>query len=182
MNQKTLMGWLIPLAISLVACGGGGGGSSSNPNKEPGTAVPASPTLSATAALGEKIFSDKSLSASSRLSCSVCHDPAHAHAGNDNRATPLGGPNMDVPGFRNAPSPNYLSFTPAFFFDSEGTPTGGFDRDGRVSTLAEQAQRPFLAAHEMANESAAAVAAKLRNASYVAEFMQVFGSNIFDDS
>src|SRR5689334_6448739 len=123
MNQKILMGWLIPLAISLAACGGGGGGSNSEPNKEPGTAVPTSPKLSAAAALGEKIFADKSLSASGSLSCSVCHDPAHAHAGNDGRAVPLGSPNMDVPGFRNTPSLNYLSFTPAFFFDSEGTPT-----------------------------------------------------------
>lgn len=170
------------LTLALLAgCGGGGGGSSSEPNKEPGTAVPAAPALSARAALGEKIFSDQSLSASGQLACATCHDPAHAHAGNDGgRAVPLGGPGMNVPGFRNAPSLRYLSFTPSFFFDSEGTPTGGFDRDGRVDSFSEQARRPLLSAHEMANATPAAVVAKLRSASYVAEFMRVFGSDIFD--
>lgn len=167
-------------AIALLLPGCGGGGTGNNSNSEPGTAASGAPALSAAAALGEKIFSDQSLSASGLQSCASCHDPAHAHAGNDGRAVPLGGPGMNVPGFRNAPTLRYLSFNTAFFFDSEGTPTGGFNLDGRASSLAEQARRPLLAPHEMANGTPAAVVAKLRNTSYVAEFMQVFGSDIFD--
>lgn len=167
-------------AIALLLPGCGGGGTGNNSNSEPGTAASGAPALSAAAALGEKIFSDQSLSASGLQSCASCHDPAHAHAGNDGRAVPLGGPGMNVPGFRNAPTLRYLSFNTAFFFDSEGTPTGGFNLDGRASSLAEQARRPLLAPHEMANGTPAVVVAKLRNTSYVAEFMQVFGSDIFD--
>ena len=88
---------------------------------------------------------------------------------------------MDVAGFRNAPSLRYLERNPAFFFDGEGTPTGGFDRDGRAQSLAEQARRPLLAAHEMANATPADVASRLQQASYVAEFQAVFGANVFDD-
>ena len=70
---------------------------------------------------------------------------------------------------------------PHSFSISEGTPTGGFTRDGRVPSFAEQARRPFLGAHEMANASPAELIARLRNASYVSEFMQVFGSGIFEN-
>lgn len=171
-----LIGWMPLCCLLLVACGGGGG--SSDPNQEPGTAVPEAPALSPQAKLGKKLFNDASLSASGQLACSTCHDPTHA--GTDGRAVPLGGPDMNVSGFRNAPSLNYLSFTPAFYFDDEGTPTGGFDRDGRANSFSEQARRPFLAAHEMANTTPANVIAKLRGASYVSEFMQVFGNDIFD--
>ena len=160
----------VACAALLAGCGGGSGSSS-------GSDVPPSPA----AALGEKIFSDASLSASGRMSCATCHDPATAHATNDPaQVVPSGGAALDVPGFRNAPSLRYLNLTPAFFFDSEGTPTGGFNRDGRANTLIDQAQRPFLAAHEMANVTAAAVVDKLRNASYADEFRRAFGAGIFD--
>jgi len=170
----------IPLVLvtCLSACGGGSG--EGNPNSQPGHAAATAPPLSPAAALGEKIFSDQSLSASGLQSCATCHDPASAHAGNDGRAVPLGGPGMDVTGFRNTPTLRYLSFNTAFFFDDEGTPTGGFNLDGRASSLMEQAHRPFLAPHEMANGTPAEVVDKLRSASYVSEFMQVFGSDIFD--
>jgi cytochrome c peroxidase len=81
---------------------------------------------------------------------------------------------------RNAPSLRYLSFNSAFFFDAEDTPTGGFNLDGRADSLSEQARRPLLAAHEMANGTPAAVVVKLRSASYVSEFTAVFGSGVFD--
>lgn len=174
--SRALPAWLAMLI--LTACGGGGGGSHDN---DPGTAVSSAPQLSAAAALGEKIFSDTSLSASGLQSCATCHNPANAHAGSDHLPVPMGGANMLVQGFRNAPSLNYISFTPAFHFDDDGTPTGGFNRDGRAADLAQQARRPFLAAHEMANGTAANVADKLQQASYVAEFKQVFGANVFDD-
>lgn len=162
---------LLGFALLLAGCGGG---SSSEPA--------AASKVSASAALGDKIFHDASLSASGNLACATCHDPARAHAGNDNRAVPLGGAALTQPGFRNAPSLRYLKQNPAFFFDAEDTPTGGFNRDGRARSLAEQARRPFLAAHEMANADAADVVNKLRAAPYAEEFRSVFGADIFDNS
>ena len=160
-------------ALVLAACGDGNGADSSGP--------PGSSPRSAAAALGEKIFSDASLSASGQMSCATCHDPAQAHAtGNPDVVVPAGGAALDVPGFRNAPSLRYLSLAPAFFFDSEGTPTGGLNRDGRAASLIDQAQRPFLAAHEMANVTVENVIAKLRAATYVEEFRRVFGAGILD--
>jgi cytochrome c peroxidase len=86
-----------------------------------------------------------------------------------------------TPGFRNPPSLRYLSFTTAFQFNTDGTPTGGFNRDGMADTLQAQAERPFLAEHEMANATPAEVIDKLRKASYAQEFVDVFGAGAFDD-
>lgn len=134
--------------------------------------------LSAAAKLGEQIFHDPSLSASGQLACSGCHIDTQAFA--DNVAVPTGGVDMKTPGFRNAPSLLYMNTTPAFFFASDGTPTGGFNRDGRAASLVEQAQRPLLAAHEMANGTPDAVVTKLKAAAYASDFKAVFGQNIFD--
>src|SRR4029450_1720949 len=95
-------------AVALAACGGGNGGSDDTP----------APQRSAVAALGERIFSDATLSLSGRMSCATCHAPTTAHAGNDpDLVVPAGGATLVTPGFRNAPSLNYLNLTPAFFFD-----------------------------------------------------------------
>lgn len=168
---------LVPTAFLISACGGGSAG---NPNAEPGQVMATAPVLSPAAALGKKIFFDAGLSASGLLSCATCHDPATAHAGSDGRAVPLGGAAMNTPGLRNTPTLNYLSFNTAFHFDAQRTPTGGFNLDGRAASFMEQARRPFLAPHEMANGTPAVVVEKLRSAGYVSEFMQVFGSDVFD--
>lgn len=138
--------------------------------------------LSAQAQLGEKIFHDTSLSASGRQSCGTCHDPAFAHAQNNGLAVQFGGARLDVPGFRAVPSLRYLNLTPAFGIDKEGTASGGFNRDGRAASLAIQAQRPFLAPHEMANADAAEVVAKLQRTPYAEQFRNVFGAAIFSDA
>jgi len=52
---------------------------------------------------------------------------------------------------------------------------------GRARTLAEQAERPFLAPHEMANLDKADVVARLKSAPYAAQFRATFGDNIFDN-
>jgi len=161
---------LLAFGLAAAACGCGGGA--------PDAAAPA---LTPAAALGEKIFSDESLSASGRMSCATCHDPAHAFGSSDpDVVVPSGGPSLATPGFRKAPSLRYLDRTPQFFFADDGTPTGGFNRDGRAATLADQAERPFLAPHEMANATPEAVVAKLRAAPYADEFRSVFGADILD--
>src|SRR5262249_47128991 len=158
----------VACVLLLTACGGGSGDALPPSDTTGSTPVTA---LSAQAALGDQIFHDTSLSANGRLSCASCHDPDHAFAGNSPiTPLPFGGGSGTVQGFRNAPSLKYLTSNPAFFFDDEGTPTGGFDRDGRANSLQEQARRPFLAAHEMANASPAEVVAKLSRATYAAQF------------
>lgn len=133
------------------------------------------------ASLGRKLFFDPTLSASGRMACSSCHDPAHAHAQADDRTVQLGGPLLDEPGTRSVPSLRYLNGF-GFSFDREGTPSGGFDRDGRAMSLSDQAERPFLSANEMANGDAATLVAKLALAEYAGEFREVFGADVFDDT
>ena len=159
------------LAVLLAACGGGGGDNSST-----GTSA----SLSAQAALGEKIFRDTSLSASGRQACASCHVSASGHAQDNALAAQFGGADLSLQGTRTTPAIRYLSFNTPFFFDGEGTPTGGFFWDGRARSLADQAGEPFLNPAEMAMPSKAAVVAKLAQASYAAEFKRVFGSGILD--
>jgi cytochrome c peroxidase len=162
-------GWL---TLAGVAVGALAGAALAGPSGSPPT--PAS--------LGRTIFHDASLSASGSVSCASCHVPASAHAQADDGAVQSGGADLNVAGFRAVPSLRYMNFDLPFFFDKEGTPTGGFNRDGRADDLIEQARRPFLAPHEMANPDAASVAGKLSRASYAGDFRRVFGADIFADA
>ncbi len=161
---------LCAAAFLLTACG--------KPDKK-ATEIPAA--LDA-AAIGEMLFHDPSLSASGKQSCATCHSPAHAHAQPNALAVQRGGPALDQPGTRAVPSLRYLAATPAFSFDAEGTASGGFNHDGSAASLAGQAERPLLAANEMANLTRTAVVEKLRKASYAAQFRQVFGAHSLDDA
>ncbi len=178
-------GWIRALGASrwfffamLASCTGGAKVSSGGADAG---GVPEPATLSAAAALGEEIFHDRSLSASGTLSCSSCHVPDHALAGGDGLAVPLGGADGTRQGLRNAPSLRYVLYTPSFHFESDGTPVGGFDRDGRAVSLRDQARGPFLADFEMANADAAAVSRRLAAAGYADEFRAQFGEHIFED-
>jgi cytochrome c peroxidase len=175
----------LALAISLSALSGlsGCGGGSSSAAAQPTTAA-AQPTTAAQ--LGKTLFADANLSASGKQSCATCHvaarafsaDPATDHG----LPVPLGGPGMDLPGFRNAPSLSYASVTPPFSLAADGTPSGGQFRDGRASTLAVQAQQPFVTPFEMANSGPADVVARLRaSATSLQQFTAVYGSAVLDD-
>ena len=142
-------------------------------------ATPAGSHLSA-ADIGKLIFHDVSLSASGKQSCASCHSPQHAHAQPNALAVQFGGPLLNLPGTRAVPSVRYLADTPPLGFDDEGTPVGGFNHDGSVDTLAAQAERPLLAANEMANLTREAVVEKLRKADYADKFRQVFGEASLD--
>lgn len=136
--------------------------------------------LSPAAQLGQKIFSDASLSASGVTSCASCHDPAHAYAQNNSLSVQHGGAHHEKEGLRAAPSLRYLHFTPAFSIDAEGKASGGFNWDGRAASLARQAEGPLLSAHEMANPNRQAVLERLKKAAYAEEFKRVFGASIFE--
>ncbi len=141
--------------------------------------TPTASDLSA-ADIGKLIFHDVSLSASGKQSCASCHSPQHAHAQANALAVQFGGPLLNQPGTRAVPSIRYLADTPPFGFDEEGTPYGGFNHDGSVDTFAAQAERPLLAANEMANLTREVVVEKLRKADYAAKFRQVFGETSLD--
>jgi cytochrome c peroxidase len=166
---------------SNTACGGGGIAAESSSGS-------ATPAMSAAAQLGQKIFVDETLSVSGKQSCATCHVAAYAFAGDPSSngpdhgsPVPLGGPNMDLSGFRNSPSLMYASYTPTFYFDSDGSPNGGFFRDGRAATLADQGSQPFITAFEMANPSSEAVIEKLKLRPYLAEFTALYGSDVLND-
>jgi cytochrome c peroxidase len=161
----------------LAGCGGGSDGGG-------GTPPPAQP-LSPQAVAGKVLFGDKSLSASGKQACVTCHVPSRAFtadpATDHGLPVPLGGRNMDLPGFRNAPSLLYMALTPPFSLPG-GTPTGGFFRDGRASSLAEQAQQPFITEFEMANADAAEVLSRLlASSTSLQPFVAAYGTAILND-
>ena len=180
-DRVAFAGVFVLSGLGLTGCGGGGGDSGSSSSGAAATTG----TLSLAAAAGKILFSDKSLSVSGQQSCATCHvasraftaDPATDHG----LPVPLGGPNMDLPGFRNTPSLVYASLTPKFFLDA-GTPTGGFFRDGRSSSLDQQAQQPFITPFEMANQNAAEVIGRLQSSpDSLQAFVAAYGSQVLSD-
>src|SRR6516164_10009564 len=74
------------------------------------------------AELGRRLFFDPTLSASGRLACASCHDPARAYGPPGERAVMPGGKDMRQTGLRAVPSLRYMQATPAFtehFRDSD---------------------------------------------------------------
>jgi cytochrome c peroxidase len=156
------------------------------------TRAQANTRAAALQSLGRSLFFDVSLSASGKMACATCHDPKHAFGPPNALAVQLGGKDMRQQGFRAVPSLKYLQVVPQFtahYFESsdegdesvDNGPTGGLTWDGRVDRRRDQARVPLLSPFEMANESAADVAARVRVASDADELRKVFGETIFDD-
>lgn len=135
----------------LVACGGSGGDAATVPALRP------------LAAIGERIFNDRNLSGSGRMSCATCHDPMFHHGPPNALPVQVGGQFETEFGLRAAPSIRYLERLPAF---SAGPWRGGLDADGRAESLAAQAHQPLFDTREMDNGSAEALARRLRGAAY----------------
>jgi len=149
--------------------------------------------VSMLAELGRRLFFDPTLSASGKLSCASCHDPAHAYGPPDARPVVPGGTDMRQMGLRAVPSLKYLQATPQFtehYYDSDDEgdasidngPTGGLTWDGRVDRGRDQARLPLLSPLEMANDSPAAVVAQVRKSASASLLRQAFGASIFDDN
>ena len=144
----------------LVACSGGGSD--------------APVETSAMAQLGERIFNDRRLSGSGRMSCATCHDPTTFHGPPNALAVQIGGRFETEFGVRAAPSLRYLERQPAF----DGARVhGGLMADGRADTLGQQAQLPWFSILELDNGSTADLARRLRAAPYASEFAALFGSD-----
>jgi cytochrome c peroxidase len=143
-------------------------------------------------ALGRRLFFDPALSASGKLSCASCHSPQHAFGPPDGLPVQFGGKDLRQAGRRAVPSLKYLQAAPPFvehYYESEDEgdesidngPTGGLTWDGRVDRGGQQARLPLLSPFEMANDSAADVVAKVRDADYGATLVRIFGEGALDN-
>src|ERR1700733_6158252 len=133
-------------------------------------AIAPPPTAANIEDLGRNIFLDTSLSNPGGQACATCHDSATAFsAPHHDIVTPGIVPGLT--GNRNAPSIAYSKFFPSMYWSSDDTSfVGGQFLDGRVNTLEEQAQAPFLNPLEMANGTREMVIEKIRKAPYFSEF------------
>jgi cytochrome c peroxidase len=148
--------------------------------------------LSPLAQLGRQIFFDPTLSASGKLSCVSCHDPANAYAApKTSGVVMMGGVHMDRPGLRVAPSLRYLSDTPRFARHSyidvgkereDVGPAGGLMLDGRADNLREQMLLPLLDPAEMGNASVREVATRLGRTAYAEGLRQIEGGGPSGDA
>jgi cytochrome c peroxidase len=143
----------------------------------------------AIAALGAKLFFDPAISASGRMSCASCHDPAHGFSAPNALAVQLGGEGLRRPGIRAVPNLTYGAFVPAFsehYFESEDEgdesvdqgPTGGRGWDGRVDRARQQAALPLLDRNEMANLSPEAVVKAVIQGRYADDLRRLYGPEV----
>jgi cytochrome c peroxidase len=148
------------------------------------------PSARALTNLGRKLFFDPALSASGRVSCASCHDPASHFGPPNGRSVQRGGVGGTRSGQRAVPSLMYLQNIPAFtehYSDDEGDdsvdqgPAGGRGWDGRAQSAHDQAREPLLSPLEMANANEHEIAVKLRRTPYALEFEAAFGSGVLPD-
>ena len=181
--HSTTIGIFSLAAILLAGCGGGSGGSGDTTNTPP-------VNTASIASVGRAIFFDANLSSGSNQSCASCHDPAAGFADPDTSAmAPVSeGSTGGEFGNRNAPTAAYASFSPRFRLTSTTRTSedgskyeGGEFLDGRRSDMVAQAKDPFLNPVEMNCADEMEVVNKVRNASYVNDFLSIFGANALDD-
>ena len=143
--------------------------------------------------LGRRLFDEKALSASGKMSCASCHDPAHGFTPANALPVQLGGADGLQPGVRAVPSLRYLEAAPPFnehhiggeedgALDSvdEG-PAGGLTWDGRADRGRDQAKIPLLSANEMANGRADDVARAAIAAGYGPDLQRIYGEAVLDN-
>jgi cytochrome c peroxidase len=151
------------------------------------------PSVQQLTALGRAMFADPGLSASGRLSCASCHDPAAAFGPNARTPSPFADGDPAHAGTRAIPSLRYAQFAGRFTehttddeetHGADGGPTGGLTWDGRADTAREQALIPLFDAREMGNADVAALARRVAAAAYAPQFRAAFsapGQDVFAD-
>lgn len=143
--------------------------------------------------LGKSMYKDNNFSLTGTQSCQTCHHPGAGFADPTNSRDPyytvvsLGDDGVSLGG-RNAPSAAYAGYSQKLTRDDEDNFYGGLFWDGRATgqtilgdPLAEQAQGPPLNPVEMNMPDKEAVVEEVRKASYVQNFLNVFGANSLDD-
>jgi cytochrome c peroxidase len=191
MRITVLLTGLLPLLIELLSMPLAlGAEPPALPWQPTPSAAPAYARANAIAELGGKLFGDPTLSASGRIACATCHEPAHAFSSPNISPVQPGGSDLRHQGVRAVPSLTYAQDTPPFqehFFTPEDDgdesvdqgPTGGRDWDGRVDRARDQAALPLFDSNEMANPSPAAVVAAVQSAPYAEDVRRLYGQGIF---
>ncbi len=110
--------------------------------------------------LGKKLFNDKNLSLSKKISCATCHDIKNG--GEDGKPTAIGHLKRENPHHLNTPTVLNSAFAFKYFWDAS------------APTLAEQAKGPSLASFEMASTPKLIEQAVKQNKYYVEEFKKIF--------
>ncbi|MCG6965743.1 MAG: c-type cytochrome [Chromatiaceae bacterium] len=145
-------------------------------------AVPVDAQLTTKERLGKLLFFEKRLSTPPGQACANCHAPQVAFADPETELPVSRGAIPGRYGSRNDMTVSYAAFIPPLHRDEEaGLWEGGLFWDGRVNSLAEQAQGPPLNPLEMANPHTSAIAETLRGLSYAALFTEVYGAGALDD-
>ncbi len=171
-----LMRWLgfIIVSVVLVGC------LAEKDTVPTTTSAPVSVTM---IALGEALFNDTLLSSGKNQACASCHDKNVAFSDPDKTIPVSKGSVTTLFGTRNTPSIAYAAFIPKLHQEvDEGDVlwVGGLFLDGRVNTLEQQAQKPFLNPIEMNNKDANEVIANLRSSPTANLFRDVFGGDALD--
>lgn len=132
------------------------------------------------AAVGKALFFDTNLSNPIGQACASCHSPEKAFSDPNSNAISQG-VLANAFGNRNAPSLSYNVFAPSRFYnEADETFIGGLFLDGRSNSLQEQFIHPLLNPVEMNNSDIAAVAFKIKNASYYNQLVTVYGTTSSD--
>jgi len=142
--------------------------------------------------LGKQLFFDTNLSEPTGQACVACHASQVGWTGPD-AVTNLGGAAYEGAvkgrfGNRKPPSSAYGGDSPILHLDATDGWTGGMTWDGHApgltlgDPLAEQALQPFVNPLEQNNASAGVVVDKVKQSTYANLFMQVWGTNAFDDT
>lgn len=132
--------------------------------------------------LGKLLFFEKSLSTPPGQDCSACHHPAVAFADPETGLPVSKGARPGLYGNRNDMPVAYAAFVPPLHYDKEEEVwIGGLFWDGRVNTLAEQAQGPPLNPLEMANPNIQVITEKLQALDYADLFTEVYGTEALRD-
>jgi cytochrome c peroxidase len=182
MKARSLFAFLLACSAALALAAG--------PPSFYGTQFERKPDAAALTTLGRALFFDRTLSASGRMACASCHDPAHAWGPPNALAVQLGGRDARTPGLRAVPSLTYRHDTPPFtehYQETDGNdaedqgPGGGRGWDGRANSAHEQAALPLLSPFEMANKDRSEVVGRLRRSPAAPQFLATFGSHTFDD-
>jgi cytochrome c peroxidase len=139
--------------------------------------------LSSEQLLGRFLFFDTNLSKPPGQSCASCHDPGAGFTAPDHNLPVSQGAIRSRFGNRNAPSASYAMFSPPLHYDPtirpgimEGMYVSGLFWDGRVNTLEEQAQKPFLNPLEMHNPDKMTVVLAILQSKYASLFESVCGT------
>lgn len=177
--------------LGLSGCGGSDTAQDAVPTDTTATTDPVvlaqvRPPVDAQARLGQAIFGDPNLSEPRGTPCVACHQPNRGFAGNHGSRVGVAlGSQAGALGLRNAMGNAYMAFVPPLSFVSANGETeavGGHFWDGRADTLEQQALGPLLNPLEMNNPSRKAVVDKIAAAPYAAQFRQVFGAAIFNNT